>query len=91
MTTDLTLFEIGEDMQALSDLLAEVGGDVSDEEAEAAVDAWFEENGGNLAAKADGYVEIMDNFKLLASQRKKKATEMMARARHAENAAKRLI
>lgn len=38
-----TLWEIGSDLEALEDLLMEVGGDVTDEEAERAIDAWLEE------------------------------------------------
>jgi len=36
-----TLFEITNDLQALDDLLTEIGGEVTEEDAEAAIDKWL--------------------------------------------------
>ena len=40
-----TLYEISGDLAALEELLTEVGGELPDEVAEAAIDAWLEETG----------------------------------------------
>lgn len=59
--TNRTLFEIGEDLEALDALLAEVGGDVSEEDAEAAVDAWLSELGEERNTKLDRYARYISD------------------------------
>lgn len=85
-----TLWEIGDDMEALDALLEELGGDVSDEQVEAAIEAWFRENEANLAAKADGYCALIQRLKAVAAARKEEAERLEKRAKAGENNAKRL-
>lgn len=55
MSAPQTLDLIDEDLGALEAILTELGGDITEEEAEAAVDAWFEELGAARDAKLNGY------------------------------------
>jgi hypothetical protein len=48
-----SLFEIGDDLLALHDLLSECGGELPDAEAEAAIDEWLAETEGDLFKKVD--------------------------------------
>ena len=49
-----TLYQFGADLDALDDLLDELGGDVSDPAVEAAIDAWQAELHAGRAEKLDG-------------------------------------
>lgn len=57
-----TLYEIGAEMAALNELLAETGGEITDAEAEAAIDMWLAENQTALERKVDGYCALIANF-----------------------------
>lgn len=50
-----TMGEIGDDLEALDDLIGELGGDVSDPAVEAAFDAWAAELEQDLHRKLRGY------------------------------------
>lgn len=89
MTTS-TLYAIGADMEALADLLHEVGGDVSEDDAEAAIDRWLEENAHALGDKLDGYGTIIRQFEERAAFRKAEADRLRALAQTDENNVKRL-
>jgi hypothetical protein len=85
-----TLREIGEDLQALEDLLAEVGGDVSEAEAEAAIDAWLMETTDALHKKLDRYADLIQYMNDRAKGRKEEAARLTALAKTDENGAKYL-
>ena len=54
-----TLYEISSDLSALEELLTEVGGELPDEVAEAAIDAWLEETGTATKDKVDRYCGLI--------------------------------
>jgi hypothetical protein len=85
-----TLREIGEDLQALEDLLAEVGGDVTDEEAEAAIDAWLREAAESESQKLDRYADLIDALVGRARLRREEAERISSLASTDENTVKRL-
>lgn len=65
-----TLFEIGEDLNALYELLTDTDGDVSDEESEAAIEAWFAEIESDRNKKIDGYCRLISNLDYFIEARK---------------------
>lgn len=71
-----SLFDISDDLLALADLLTEVGGDVSDDDAGAALESWFDSLGDERDRKIDGYCSLIQ--------------EMAARSKAREEEAKRL-
>lgn len=73
-----TLFEIGQDMEALDNLLEELGGDVSDEVVFAAIDGWLNENAENLKEKADRYGALIQQRLAIAKARKEEAARIAA-------------
>lgn len=85
-----TLFTITDDLLALHELLSEVGGDVTDEQAEEAVAAWFEELGEDRDKKLDGYVTLIAEFEARAEMRQKEAKRLQARASVDANNGQRL-
>lgn len=85
-----TLWQIGDDLEALEALLAEVGGDVSEEEAEAAIDAWLAETRETEAAKLDRYGALIRTLEARAEIQEKEAARLMERAQVNRNAVKRL-
>ncbi len=86
----ITLREIEEDLEALEQLLSEVGGDVSDEEAEQAIDLWLQENQENLKRKLDGYATLIGTLEGTARGRMDEAKRLQGLAGVDSNAAKRL-
>lgn len=54
-----TLFEIGEDLEALERLIEEAQGDISDPAAAEAVEAWFKEIADNQGGKIDNYCSLI--------------------------------
>lgn len=85
-----TLREIDQDLRALERLLMEVGGDVTEEEAEQAIKDWFNEVEDNLKTKLDGYATVIDEMKNRSSVRREEAQRLYALARIDENAVERL-
>lgn len=85
-----TLYEIGGDLAALEALLEEVGGDVTDEQAEAAIEAWLEELHSDRDVKIDNYCGLIRNFEAMAEARKAEAKRMRDMATADENRAERL-
>lgn len=73
-----TLFDIGSDMLALEELMSEIGGEVTDEEVERAIDAFFAEIESDLHAKLDSYVYLIAEFNARFEMRRKEA-ERIAR------------
>ena len=87
---NLTLFEISADMQALAALLEEVGGDVSEADAEAAVDAWLKENADALQEKLDGYAALIRAFEARGAFRRDEAERVDRLADADERNARRM-
>lgn len=85
-----TLYQIRDDLAALDALLAEVGGDVSDEAAEAAVDAWLAETTEALASKLDAYAALIRERETRAAARETEAERLKALAASDAHSAKRL-
>lgn len=85
-----TLFNITSDLQALDDLLFEVGGDINEETVAAVLDAWFIELEGDLVAKVEGYCCFIKELELRAANRKREAERMRKLAKSDENTVKGL-
>ena len=88
--TGKTLYQISEDLLALDDLLFEVGGDISEEEAATAIEQWFAENEAALQQKLDGYGYLIRRQEADASFVDEEVKRLQARKQARENAAKRL-
>ena len=89
-TQSRSLITLNADMLALQDLLAEIGGDVSDENVAKAIDEWFGEFKMETARKADAYVGLIREFELRAEARAAEAKRMTERANVDRNAAKNM-
>lgn len=89
-----TLLEIGDErarhMEALEALLVEIGGDVSDEDVDAAITAWLNEADAPLKEKLDAYGAVIREKELLAAARKAEADRLTALARTDTNTVERL-
>lgn len=68
-----TLFAIEADREALHEILADVGGDISEAEAEAAIDAWLAENDEDLKEKLERYRLVIRELQASAEFRKAEA------------------
>lgn len=75
-----TLFEIRDDLNALAAVLAECGGDVSEADAEAAIDAWLLETEGAMKDKLDGYGALIREVDARSAARKAEAQRLAALA-----------
>jgi len=76
----MRLLQITDDMQALDDLLAEVGGDVSDPNVAAAVEAWMAELDVNFAGKVDNYAALITSIRARADVRRAESERLAKRA-----------
>lgn len=85
-----TLYAIGEDLEALRALLEETGGDVTDADAEAAIDAWLAEGETAMREKLDAYGSLIREFETRAAGRKAEADRLASLATVDTNAAKRM-
>lgn len=85
-----SLYKIGEDMSALDELLEELGGDVSDEAIDAAIQEWLEENQSNLAVKTDNIVIYVKELQARAKSKKEMAKEYAQSAKFDERKAERM-
>src|SRR4249920_49552 len=85
-----TLYEISADLQALEELLTEVGGEIPDEQAEAAIDAWLEETGTATKDKVDNYCGLIRELEARRDARKAEAQRLADRSRIDANAVDRL-
>lgn len=83
-----TLFDITEDLAAIDDLLAEVGGDVSDPAVESAIEGWFAEIESNFDAKADNYAALIRQMEARAEIRREESKRLLERARIDESSAR---
>ena len=83
----MRLFQITDDLAALDDLLAECGGDITNPDVAATVDAWLAELDQNLSGKVDNYAALITEIRNRAETRKAEAERLANRARIDENAA----
>jgi hypothetical protein len=74
-------------MQALDDLLFELGGDVTDEDSYKQVEAWIKELAEKLQDKADNYCALITTIEKRAQVRKEEADRLRKRAGIDEKAA----
>lgn len=75
-----TLYEIGADLLALDSLLEERGGDITDPEVAAAIDAWAAELQANLAVKLDGCIGYLRTLEMEAVAARAEADQWNAKA-----------
>jgi hypothetical protein len=85
-----TLFQIAEEIMALHNLLTECGGELSDEEAEQAIDEWLAETKASLENKVDSYCWLIREVEGRADIREQAAKALMAIAVIDDNMAERL-
>ncbi len=72
-----TLLDITADLQALDDLLMDLGGDVTDPQVEAAVNEWMATLGEDLETKVDNYAALIREKELRAEAREKETHRLM--------------
>jgi hypothetical protein len=65
-----TLYEISEDLLRLKAYMEELGGDVTDEDVEREVTAWFESANLDLDTKVDNYCALIKELEARAATRK---------------------
>lgn len=87
ITSHRTLYAITDDLQALDEMLIELGGDISDPKVAEAIDAWMAELDRDLTRKADGYASLIKEIEARAKARTEEAKRLTDRARVDENAA----
>jgi len=85
-----TLLQIAEEIMALHNLLTECGGELTDEQAEEAIDGWFAETNASLEKKVDSCCWLIREFEGRAEIREQAAKALMAIAGTDTNEAKRL-
>lgn len=88
--TGATLYVIRDDLQALEDLLLDVGGDVTDAEADAAIIEWLKETGEATRSKLDRYAALIREMEARSIGRKNEAKRLAELAQIDANAADRL-
>lgn len=71
-----TLFNISQDLSALEALLSEMEGDITNEQAEAAIDEWLARIEGDLEAKLDSYGYLIREFQSRANVRHEEAIRL---------------
>ena len=74
------LFDIGDDLLALEELLSDAGGEIGDDEAGQALERWFDELGEERDAKIDGYCALIREFEARAEILENEAERMLALA-----------
>ncbi len=85
-----TLFDLTTEMIELDRLLEDLGGDVTDEQVEAAIDQALSGNDAALRRKLDGYVTLVAEYDARAEFLKAEAARLTAMARAKESHADRL-
>lgn len=85
-----TLLDISADLTAISDLLTESGGDITDPQVAESVEAWFKEIESDEAEKVGNYIGLIREKELRASAMKAEAERYALHAKHLENSAKAL-
>lgn len=85
-----TLYEISADLAALDALLDDLGGDVSDAAAEAAIDQWFAELGAERDRKLDAYAGLIRDCETLAEAARAESVRLAALSAQRRSKAERL-
>lgn len=85
-----SLFQISDDLLALDDLLSEVGGEITEDEAGAALEKFFDELGEERDAKLDNYGALIRQYEAKAEARQAEAQRLQRLAATDANNAKRL-
>ena len=85
-----TLYAISDDLLALEALLIEVGGELPDEVAEAAIDAWLDETGRATRDKVDSYCGLIRELEARRDARMEESKRLQQRATTDWNAILRL-
>lgn len=85
-----SLFQISDDLLALEAILSEVGGEITEDEAGAALEDWFNELGAERDQKIDNYAALIREFEARAEARESAAKGLMALAATDANNARRL-
>src|SRR4051812_33370942 len=86
-----TLLQIGDDLTALEQLLDGLAeGEITDAEIEDALEQWFAEVQGDLAAKLDCYCALIREWQLRAAARREEAERLAKRVQADEGNARRL-
>lgn len=85
----MKLWEIGHELQALSDLLDETNGEIPPE-AEAIIDEWFKSVGEDQAIKLDGYVHLIKRLEGEAMQAGDVIKQFEAKAKSRRKSSERL-
>lgn len=70
MSAPQTLDAIEDDLDALDSILAELGGDITEADAEAAIDRWLEEMGEARDAKLNGYARRIHGLETNAAAKR---------------------
>jgi hypothetical protein len=82
-----TLTTIEQDLDALDALLAELGGDITEADAEAAIDAWFAEMGEARDTKLNGYARRIQALEVAAEAKRAEERRLAAQRKQDEAAA----
>lgn len=90
METKRTIFNIADDILALEDLLERTGGDVSDPEAEAQIDAFMRTLAEDKERKIDNYCALIKFREATAKARKEEAARLARLATTDERTVERL-
>jgi hypothetical protein len=85
-----TLYEISQSLEAIEELLFEVGGEVSDIHTEAVIDAWLGEYGQARDEKIDGYCALIREIEARRDARRLEAARLNDLATADHNAVTRL-
>jgi hypothetical protein len=89
-TLDAILSERNEHLEALHGILLDVEGDITEAEAEAAIDEWLHEADAPLKEKLDAYGHLIRHRETLAKFRKDESDRLAALAQTDANTVKRL-
>lgn len=88
LATRQTLFDIGNDLLAIDNLLDETGGELTNPDAEAAITAWFAELAQAESTKLTGYVGYIRQLDMEAEAARQFANHFAAKAQSRENRVK---
>jgi outer membrane murein-binding lipoprotein Lpp len=80
-----TLFDITNDLQALDDLLSEMDGDVSEGDAEVAIDKWLTQLGEERDNKLNAYAYLIKSLDAQTDALKSEMDRLRARRNATEN------
>lgn len=88
--TTRTLFQISDDLLALKTLIEEVGGDITDESTERAIDDWLNALENECSDKVDDYCALYKHYEAMARARQDEAERIAAMVKADNKAARKL-